>query len=72
MVHNATNMEVALQAYEKKRIKRTAAIVRRLRMIGRVAQWENPLACNIRNRILKRTPSDALYKQLEWVLAYQA
>jgi 2-polyprenyl-6-methoxyphenol hydroxylase-like FAD-dependent oxidoreductase len=41
-LQNATNMEVALRAYEKKRIKRTAAIVRRSRTIGRVAQWENP------------------------------
>jgi 2-polyprenyl-6-methoxyphenol hydroxylase-like FAD-dependent oxidoreductase len=69
---NARNMEAALRAYEKERIKRTAAIVRRSRTIGQVAQWESPLACIIRNAILKRAPSDALFKQLEWVLAYQA
>lgn len=71
-LRNARNMEAALLAYEKERIKRTAAIVRRSRTIGWVAQWENPLACSIRNEILKRTPSDAMLKQLEWVLEYQA
>lgn len=71
-LRNARNMEAALRAYEKERIKRTAAIVKRSRTIGRVAQWESPLACSIRNAILKRTPSDVLLKQLEWVLAYQA
>lgn len=71
-LRNARNMEAALRAYEKERIKRTAAIIRRSRTIGRVAQWESPLVCSIRNAILKRTPSDALFKQLEWVLEYQA
>lgn len=71
-LRNASNMEAALRAYEEKRIKRTAAIVKRSRTIGRVAQWENPLACSIRDALLKRTPSDVLFKQLGWVVGYEA
>jgi 2-polyprenyl-6-methoxyphenol hydroxylase-like FAD-dependent oxidoreductase len=71
-LRNASDMEAALRAYEDKRIKRTAAIVKRSRTIGRVAQWENPLACSIRDALLKRTPSDVLFKQLGWVVGYEA
>ncbi len=67
-IRNASDREAALRAYEEKRIKRTAAIVKRYRTIGRVAQWENPLACSIRNAMLKRTPSGVLFKQLRWVV----
>ncbi len=70
-IRNASDREAALRAYEEKRIKRTAAIVKRSRTIGRVAQWENPLACSIRNAMLKRTPSGVLFKQLRWVVEYE-
>ncbi len=71
-LRKASDMEAALRAYEEERIKRTAAIVKRSWTIGRVAQWENLLACRIRNAILKRTPSDVLLKQLGWVVEYEA
>lgn len=71
-LRNASDREAALQAYEEERMKRTAAIVKQSRAIGRVAQWENPLACSIRNAILKRTPSSVLLKQLGWVFEYEA
>jgi 2-polyprenyl-6-methoxyphenol hydroxylase-like FAD-dependent oxidoreductase len=71
-LHNTSDREVALRAYEEERMKRTATIVKRSRAIGQVAQWENPLACSIRNALLSRTPSSALLKQLEWVVAYEA
>ncbi len=71
-LHNASCIETALQTYEQRRIKRTNAIVKRSRDIGRVAQWENPLACSVRNAILKRTSSGMLLKQLGWVVGYEA
>jgi len=71
-LRNASDLEAALRAYEEERIKRTAAIVKRSWTIGRVAQWENLLACSIRNALLKRTPSGVLLKQLGWVVEYEA
>jgi 2-polyprenyl-6-methoxyphenol hydroxylase-like FAD-dependent oxidoreductase len=71
-LRNASDLEAALRAYEEERIKRTAAIVKRSWTIGRVAQWENLLACSIRNALLKRTPSGVLLKQLVWVVEYEA
>ena len=70
-LRHASERAAALREYEEQRRKRTAAIVKQSRAIGRVAQWENPLACRIRNAILSRTPSRVLFKQLGRVVAYE-
>lgn len=62
----------ALRLYEERRIKRTSAIVKRSRYLGQVFQWENPLACLIRNAVMKGIPSRIQLKQLEWVVGYEA
>jgi 2-polyprenyl-6-methoxyphenol hydroxylase-like FAD-dependent oxidoreductase len=70
-LQNATEMSAALRAYEQRRIKRANAIIKRSWELGRVAQWENPVACTVRNAMLKRVPSSLLLKQLEGVLGYE-
>jgi 2-polyprenyl-6-methoxyphenol hydroxylase-like FAD-dependent oxidoreductase len=65
------SIEAALELYETRRIRRTAAIVRGSRRIGRVAQLQNPLACSLRNAALKVFPSRMEMKQLEAVVGYE-
>jgi 2-polyprenyl-6-methoxyphenol hydroxylase-like FAD-dependent oxidoreductase len=62
----------ALRAYEARRLKRTSTIVRQSFRIGQVAQWEQPLAANARNTLVKMLPARLLLKQLEGVLGYEA
>ena len=60
-----------LRAYETTRIPRTASIVRQARMIGAVGQWANPLACMLRDTLLKHVASHAQERQLETLIGYQ-
>ena len=46
----------ALRAYEDRRRARTANIVRASRRMGWVGQWQNPLACWLRDSALRLTP----------------
>jgi 2-polyprenyl-6-methoxyphenol hydroxylase-like FAD-dependent oxidoreductase len=44
----------ALRAYEGRRKQRTAGMMKLARRIGRMAQWENPLAWRLRDQIWKQ------------------
>lgn len=61
----------ALRAYEARRLKRTSTIVQQSFRIGQVAQWEQPLAANARNILVKMLPARLLLRQLEGVLRYK-
>jgi 2-polyprenyl-6-methoxyphenol hydroxylase-like FAD-dependent oxidoreductase len=61
----------ALKVYEKRRITRTKRITLLARLIGKVVQWENPIACRIRNAFIKRTPVSLELKSVLWILDYQ-
>ncbi len=61
----------ALQQYEQERISRTSVIVTQSARTGKVAQWEHPLACRIRNQWVKMLPSSFQMKQLEAVVGYK-
>ncbi len=54
-----------LEAYEAARKARAVDIVRRSDQIGRVAQWENPLARGLRDAIFRLTPASAMRRQLD-------
>ena len=64
------NIEAALELYEARRTRRTAALVRGSRRVGRIAQLQNPLACRLRDAALKALPSRLQMKQLEAILGY--
>lgn len=64
------DQSTALRAYEDRCRARTAAIVSASRRMGRVGQWENPIACWLRNATLRATPhrlarrrSDAMFRE---------
>jgi 2-polyprenyl-6-methoxyphenol hydroxylase-like FAD-dependent oxidoreductase len=41
----------ALRAYEARRRKRSAAIIEQSAMVGKIAQWEQPLLCSLRDAL---------------------
>ena len=62
----------SLRLYEDRRIRRTAAVVRRSRLVGRVTQVQNPLLCRLRDALAKRTSARAQLRQYEEIARYQA
>lgn len=61
----ARDVAVALRAYEAARAPRTARLVRASRRFGRVAQARHPLACALRDALLRRVPAEMQRRQLE-------
>lgn len=63
----------ALRAYEKRRIRRTALLTRQARQIGRVASWESPWACRLRDFMFKLTWNRGTRQMTEkFLIAYEA
>ena len=67
----ARGVEAALAAYEKGRARRTAAIVRGSRRMGRVAQLRNPLACRLRDAAIRAVPARVQMRQLEAMVGHR-
>jgi len=61
----------ALKHYEKRRITRTKRIALLARLIGKVVQWDSPMACRIRNAFIKRTPVSLELKSVLWIIDYK-
>jgi 2-polyprenyl-6-methoxyphenol hydroxylase-like FAD-dependent oxidoreductase len=62
----------SLRLYEERRVRRTATVVRRSRLAGRIAQIENPLLCRLRDELAKRTSGRAQLRLYEEIARYQA
>jgi 2-polyprenyl-6-methoxyphenol hydroxylase-like FAD-dependent oxidoreductase len=60
----------ALSAYEQRRIPRTTRIVEQSRRIGQVGQWQNPLACALRDALTRHVLARAQSGQLDQVIGY--
>jgi FAD-dependent urate hydroxylase len=71
-LEGGTSVEAAIERYEEKRTRRTAAIVRGSRRMGRVAQLENPLACRLRNAAVRAVPARVQMRQLEALVGHGA
>ena len=68
---NADFDESGLRAYEARRIGRTNALVGRSRLIGRIAQMENPLASWLRNAALRLISPRLQASQLAWIAGHR-
>ncbi|GCE45259.1 2-polyprenyl-6-methoxyphenol hydroxylase-like FAD-dependent oxidoreductase [Thermosporothrix hazakensis] len=55
----------ALRLYQQQRLKHANGVLARSHMIGTVAQWEHPVACLFRERVLALTPGRLFLKQLQ-------
>lgn len=60
---HATTIEEALTRYEQRRVARANGIVRASRQMGAIAQWSNPIAAWLRDRIMSLTPPSAAIRQ---------
>jgi 2-polyprenyl-6-methoxyphenol hydroxylase-like FAD-dependent oxidoreductase len=67
---DSDDVRAALRAYEERRIGRTSALVRQARQIGAVGQWSNPLACRLRDALLKYVVVRVQGRQIERVAGY--
>lgn len=68
-VKNAADVPAALREYETRRQPRAAWITNQSWQIGRVGQWENPLACAARNFMVKLS-AGAMKAQLNKAVGY--
>ncbi|HEY4455279.1 MAG TPA: FAD-dependent monooxygenase [Pseudonocardiaceae bacterium] len=62
------SVAAALVAYERGRFARTAQLVRRSRLAGRVAQTRNPLVRGARDAVLRRSTREHQLRQLAAIL----
>jgi 2-polyprenyl-6-methoxyphenol hydroxylase-like FAD-dependent oxidoreductase len=60
----------ALRDYERRRIERTASIVKQSRQQGVFTQWERPWACALRDAILRAMPKRMALRELEKVARF--
>lgn len=61
----------ALQAYDNRRIRRTATIATLAWRLGAVGRWEHPLACALRDRLMRATMSGFVLKQHQQDMVYE-
>jgi 2-polyprenyl-6-methoxyphenol hydroxylase-like FAD-dependent oxidoreductase len=62
--------EAALRTYEIDRTGRTDAMTTQARQMGAIGQWRNPLACWMRDRMIKHTPASAQMRHLDWLFSW--
>jgi 2-polyprenyl-6-methoxyphenol hydroxylase-like FAD-dependent oxidoreductase len=67
MMATHENIEVAFKAFESKRIRRTTKIVNDSWRIGKMAQWENPLATLLRNVAISMVPKRVTDSQFKFI-----
>jgi 2-polyprenyl-6-methoxyphenol hydroxylase-like FAD-dependent oxidoreductase len=65
------DIPTALRNYETKRIQRVQRVALQSRRIGWLAQLEQPLACEVRNALVKRFYTRWLTNELNWLLSYE-
>lgn len=59
----SSSIEEALTRYEQRRVARANGIVRASRRFGAIAQWSNPVAAWIRDRMMSLTPASVAINQ---------
>ncbi len=70
-LRKSSEVPEALKTYQKRRIERTSGIVRQSRQIGQVGQWHNPLACWLRDTLLKNMSDSAQLKRITPIAGYE-
>ncbi|HMQ63996.1 MAG TPA: FAD-dependent monooxygenase [Flavilitoribacter sp.] len=61
--------DAAFVQFEKRRLAKASQVVNTSRMMGRIAQMENPLLTGVRNRIFRLMPENAGQKRLKTLLS---
>jgi 2-polyprenyl-6-methoxyphenol hydroxylase-like FAD-dependent oxidoreductase len=71
-LQNSPAASEAFREFEAQRFARTRFITKRSLMLGRVGQWQNPLAVFLRDALTRFTPEKSLQKSFEPIYGYQA
>lgn len=61
------SIEAALAKYERRRLARTAKVIRLSRLLGAVSQWENPVLRGLRKLTFGAMPAAVTQSQMEWL-----
>jgi len=61
----------ALAAYESKRIARANRVVVESRRLGAIAQWSHPMACRLRDALVRVTPTARVARRLEKSMRFE-
>jgi 2-polyprenyl-6-methoxyphenol hydroxylase-like FAD-dependent oxidoreductase len=61
----------AFEDYERRRFARANATVREAWLLGRMGQWANPLACRLRDALIRRTPERVRLRGLERMFSFE-
>jgi 2-polyprenyl-6-methoxyphenol hydroxylase-like FAD-dependent oxidoreductase len=61
----------ALREYEERRQKRTASLTTRAWRIGSMGRWENPVACKLREQVMKMVFPTVAWRQHQKDMAHQ-
>jgi 2-polyprenyl-6-methoxyphenol hydroxylase-like FAD-dependent oxidoreductase len=64
------DLEAGLRRYEMERLDRTARIVKESWLFGVMAGWDNPIACGVRDFLMRHT-TPLLARRFEQTLAYE-
>jgi len=71
-VASIPEIPTALRVYEMSRVARTAMIVSESLKFGKIGQWENPLACALRDALVRVAPEKRMRKQFRELWTYDA
>ena len=71
-LHKEGDIVTALRSYEARRTKRANEVAEQSRSVGRMIHWENPLACWLRDTLMRRMPLSLHLNGLEWIFRYEA
>jgi 2-polyprenyl-6-methoxyphenol hydroxylase-like FAD-dependent oxidoreductase len=66
------DVATAFRVYEMTRFERTARMVRASLKLGALGQWENGLACAVRNLVMRMSPERGLRKRIRDLWFYDA
>ena len=66
------DVAAALKDYERRRLARTARVVREARRFGRVGQIENAAGRALRNLAVRLTPLSATLRTVRWLYDFDA
>ncbi len=70
-LHESGGIQPAFRRYEKLRQARASTIVGLSRRLGSIAQWDNPIACWLRDTGARLTPAWLTARQLRKVLTFE-
>lgn len=56
-----------VKLYNQERVQRVNKIADWARQLGSLGGWENPLACGLRNALLRHTPRRITNKQVDFI-----